>query len=156
MTMEPQIGLLTRILRESYGPGAWHGADFKAALTGVPEDLAFWRPQPQRHNIAEIAIHHTFYVHSVRGRLVQTQPEPFFLSGEDWFEANAATGPDWAAIQGEVERQHALLAQTIEELESSQAVSPISDRERLDLVLGITCHGVYHAGQIQLIRRLHE
>lgn len=30
-----------------------------------------------------------------------------------------------------------------------------SDARQLDLVLGITCHGVYHAGQLQLIKRLH-
>jgi hypothetical protein len=28
--------------------------------------------------------------------------------------------------------------------------------ERFALVLGITCHAVYHAGQIQLIKRLHQ
>jgi hypothetical protein len=32
--------------------------------------------------------------------------------------------------------------------------SPLSDAGRFDLVLGITCHAVYHAGQIQLIKRL--
>ena len=29
-----------------------------------------------------------------------------------------------------------------------------ADAERFDLILGITCHAVYHAGQIQLIKRL--
>jgi hypothetical protein len=28
--------------------------------------------------------------------------------------------------------------------------------QRFTLVLGITCHAVYHAGQIQLIKRLHQ
>ena len=28
--------------------------------------------------------------------------------------------------------------------------------EHHDLVLGITCHAVYHAGQVQLIKKLHE
>jgi len=32
--------------------------------------------------------------------------------------------------------------------------SPLGESEWLDLVLGITCHAVYHAGQIQLIKRL--
>jgi hypothetical protein len=31
--------------------------------------------------------------------------------------------------------------------------SPLAERA-VDLVLGITCHAVYHAGQIQLIKRL--
>jgi hypothetical protein len=34
--------------------------------------------------------------------------------------------------------------------------SPMKADERFGLVLGVTCHAVYHAGQIQLIKRLHE
>jgi len=30
-----------------------------------------------------------------------------------------------------------------------------SEKERFDLALGVTCHAVYHAGQIQLIKVLH-
>ena len=52
--------VLARILEEGYGPGAWHGADLKAALADVPSELAFWRPFPERHNIAEIALHHAY------------------------------------------------------------------------------------------------
>ena len=49
---------LTRTLQEGYGPGAWHGADFKAALADVSAKTAFKRPGTDRHNIAEIALHH--------------------------------------------------------------------------------------------------
>jgi hypothetical protein len=31
----------------------------------------------------------------------------------------------------------------------------MTDAERFNLVLGISCHAVYHAGQVQLIKRLH-
>jgi hypothetical protein len=34
------------------------------------------------------------------------------------------------------------------------ATSALADAERFNLVLGITCHAIYHAGQIQLIKRL--
>jgi hypothetical protein len=34
------------------------------------------------------------------------------------------------------------------------ARSPLTDSERFDLVLGITCHAVDHTGQIQLIKKL--
>ena len=50
--------VFTRTLEEGYGPGAWHGPDLKAAIEGVDPDLAFWRPAAERHNIAEIALHH--------------------------------------------------------------------------------------------------
>jgi len=31
-----------------------------------------------------------------------------------------------------------------------------AEAERLELVLGITCRAVYHAGQVQLLKRLRE
>ena len=34
-THDTSTQLLPRILREGYGPGAWHGADLKAALADV-------------------------------------------------------------------------------------------------------------------------
>ena len=32
--------------------------------------------------------------------------------------------------------------------------SPLTMVEQFDVVLGIACHAIYHAGQIQLIKRL--
>jgi hypothetical protein len=34
----------SRVLREGYGPGAWHGPDLKAALAEVTPAMALWRP----------------------------------------------------------------------------------------------------------------
>jgi len=43
-TTTPISSPLTRVLDEGYGPGAWHGADMKAALADVTPAIAFWRP----------------------------------------------------------------------------------------------------------------
>jgi hypothetical protein len=135
-----------RILDEGYGPGAWHGADLKAALADVPAELAFWRPAAGRHNIAEIALHHAFFVRSVRGQLSGTTPEPFVLEGEDWFAASEKGPLSWPQIQAALAAEQGRLA---------EVVAAGGGADQLDLVLGITCHAVYHAGQVQLIKRLH-
>ena len=135
---------LSRILDEGYGPGAWHGPDFKAALADVGPELAFWRPAPGRHNIAEIALHHAFCVRNVRGQLSGTPPEPFVLEGEDWFDAS---GLSWPEIQAVVEKEQGKLAAAV--------ASAQPGTEPFNLVLGITCHAIYHAGQVQLLKRLH-
>jgi DinB superfamily len=150
--IEPNV--LARILEEGYGPGAWHGADLRAALTDLPPALAFWRPQPGRHNIAEIALHHAYYVRSVRERLSGTPAEPFVVQGEDWFEASGQAGLTWPEILGVVEAEQRRLANLIVDVGMGRTKSPLTDTERFDLALGITCHAVYHAGQVQLIRRL--
>jgi DinB superfamily len=146
--------VLARILDEGYGPGAWHGADLKAALDDVTPDMAFWRPSPGRHNIAEIALHHAYYARSVRGQLSGTTPEPFVLEGEDWFAVSDPSTLPWSRIRSVVDEEQRRLASVVSEISAGRAPSSLGDNERFDVVLGITCHAVYHAGQVQLIRRL--
>jgi hypothetical protein len=143
---------LTKILAEGYGPGAWHGPDMKAAVTDVSTELAFRRPAAGRHNIAEIAVHHAFYVHSVRGRLLGTAIEPFVFEGEDWFPVELP----WSKVQDLVADQYGLLAGVVCDIAAGRIESPLGADEVFQLVLGITCHAAYHAGQIQLIRRLAD
>jgi hypothetical protein len=38
----------------------------------------------------------------------------------------------------------------------ARRVKPLDDVKLFDLVLGITCDEVYHAGQVQLIKRLRK
>jgi hypothetical protein len=146
--------LEVRILREGYGPGAWHGADLKAALADVSAEQAFRRPAPGRHNIAEIALHHAFCARSVRGQLSGVTPDPFVLDGEDWFELKDQRKLSWSKIKDVVAREQEQLSEVIGKNRRNALTSTVTDDERLNLVLGITCHAVYHAGQVQLIKRL--
>ena len=141
--------LAARILREGYGDGAWHGPDLKAALADVTADAAFRRPAPGRHNIAEIAMHHAYTVRGVRAKLTGVDAEPFVLAGDDWFALDDESAMPWPKILDVVEREQKRLAEVVADLPS-----PSADGAGFDLILGITCHAVYHAGQIQLIKKL--
>jgi hypothetical protein len=151
-----RAGVESRVLEEGYGPGAWHGADLKAAIADVSESNAFWRPAQERHNIAEIALHHAYCTRAVRAQISGRSAEPFVLPGEDWFEVSEATTIAWSKIQATVESEHSRLGMLIADIEAAKLVSPLTDAERFNLVLGITCHAVYHAGQIQLIKKMME
>ena len=150
----PMTGLERRVLDEGYGPGAWHGADLKAALADVTAALAFWRPAQGRHNIAEIALHHAYCTHAVRAQVSGRPADPFVLEGSDWFDLADETTLYRVQVQAIVKTEQERLAELVADIESGQAVSPLADAERLNLVLGITCHAIYHAGQVQLIKRL--
>ncbi len=145
-----------RVLQEGFGPGAWHGPDLKAALADVTPVSAFWRPAPGRHNIAEIALHHAYFVRSVRAQLSGVPVEPFVVEGEDWFHASDERSLSWSSIYATVEAEQEQLRAAVGDIEARRIVSALTADERFALVLGITCHAVYHAGQVQLIRRLHE
>jgi len=153
-TVKVPAGLESRVLQEGYGPGAWHGADLKAALTDVTPALAFWRPAPGRHNIAEIALHHAYCIRAVRSQISGVAPEPFVREGDDWFELENEQAMWWAEVQSTVESEQSRLAALVAQIEGGVS-SPVADADRFNLELGITCHAIYHAGQIQLIKRLH-
>jgi hypothetical protein len=149
--------LLARTIEEGYGSGAWHGPDLKAALSDVTPELAFWRPAPSRHNIAEIALHHAYFVRSVRAQLSGHEAEPFVLEGEDWFELSDSGPLAWPEILDVVASQQRQLAATVADLGASARNRRSSPEvEPFNIVLGITCHAVYHAGQVQLIKRLRD
>jgi hypothetical protein len=146
--------LESRILIEGYGPGAWHGSDLKAALADVNPTLAFWRPAAERHNIAEMALHHAYCVRAVRAQISGRAIEPFIREGADWFDLPDERALSWSTILDAVDTQQQRLAALVEDVAAGAVESPLADTERFSLVLGITCHAIYHAGQIQLLKKL--
>ena len=154
MTTNAVATLESRVLNEGYGPGAWHGPDLKVALADVTPVLAFWRPAAGRHNIAEIALHHAYCVRNVRAQISGRPPDPFVRDGEDWFDLPDETALPWRKILDTVDAEQQHLSTLIEDAAAGTAASPLADPERFNLVLGITCHAIYHAGQIQLLKRL--
>ena len=154
-TLLERVGtaVLTRTLEEGYGHGAWHGDDLKAAVGPVSAETAFRRPAPGRHNIAEIALHHAYCVHDVRGRLSGKTLEPFVHDGGDWLELNDASPLSWNQITETLEVEQRRLSELVATL-GSGSTSPLGDAEQFDLVLGITSHAIYHAGQINLVKKL--
>lgn len=142
---------LLRIVREGYGPGAWHGPDLKAAIADVTPDMAYRRPGQHRHNIAEIVLHHAWVVRNVVGQQSGAMPEPFPLAGEDWFTVNGPADLEWADIVRLLESEQQKL-----EAAARKGSLETADTGAFDVVLGVTCHAVYHAGQIQLIKRLQR
>jgi hypothetical protein len=138
----------SRILNEAWGPGAWHGPDLKAAVADVTPAVAFWRPAAGRHNIAELALHHAFFARSVRSQVSGRPAEPFVLPGEEWFAVNDEKAISWATIQSTLESEQQRLTQL--------PTGPLAATERFNLILGIACHAIYHAGQVQLIKKLRE
>ena len=147
-------GTLNRILEEGYGPGAWYGSDLRAAIADVGPATAFRRPGEGRRSIAEIALHHAYWAGEIDRKLAGGPARPFPLEGEDWFDLGDGSRLSWAAVQSTVEAAQDRLSTTVADIGAGRKESPLSESERFDLVLGITGHAAYHAGQIQLVKKL--
>jgi hypothetical protein len=93
-------------------------------------------------------------VGQIESKLTGGAPTAFPLVGEDWFELDDESRLTWAAITLLVDAAQQRLSRTVGEIASGARTSPLPEAERFDLVLGITGHAAYHAGQIQLIKKL--
>src|SRR5687768_12490021 len=101
-----------RILDEGYGPGAWYGSDMRAAMADVKKADAFKRPAPGRHNIAEVALHHAYWVGQIENKLTGAPETTFPLVGEDWLELDDEKKLSWNAIVTLVDASHQRLSRT--------------------------------------------
>jgi hypothetical protein len=120
---------------------------------------AAWRPAPRRHNIWEIVVHAAYWKYAVRRRLLGEKRGSFPLAGSNWFERPVGGSADERAWRRDV----ALLVETHASLRGAVAglagrnldrIAPGSRVTTRSLIGGVAAHDVYHAGQIQLLKRL--
>jgi uncharacterized damage-inducible protein DinB len=153
------LSLLLRILDEGYEKKAWHGPNLRGSLRGVSVQQAVWRPGPDRHNIRDIVLHAAYWKYANWRRLTGEKRGSFPIEGSNWFErSDPPTEKTWRGDLALLDEQHRRLRDVVENL-SSKALGERSrgSRHRTDtLVYGIAAHDVYHAGQIQLLKRLYR
>jgi len=143
------ISLLLEILDHGYEKKAWHGPNLKGALRGVSAKGAAWRPAPGRHNIRDLVLHAAYWKYAVRRRLGGEKRGSFPVAGSNWFTSGGR--PDekaWRKDRELLEREHRQLRATIAGLRSGKKRLPEA------ILFGVAFHDVYHAGQIQLLKRL--
>jgi len=149
------LKILLRLIDEGYGTRAWHGTNLRGSLRGLTEREASRRPAPGRHNIWEIAVHAAYWKYAVRRRLLGEKRGSFPLKGSNWF-TRPAPGADWnedLRMLGEVHRSMRRAVASLREADLWKK-SKGSSQVNAKIVSGIGAHDIYHAGQIQLIKRL--
>jgi hypothetical protein len=152
-----EIKILLACLDQAYDRKSWHGTNLRGSIRGLSAQQAAWRPAPQRHNIWEIAVHTAYWKYAVFRRLTGTRRGSFPLKGSNWFaRPQESTEAAWKA-------DVALLAETHKSLRAAIAIMnakalyqipPGSKLNNFALISGIAAHDLYHAGQIQLLKRL--
>jgi hypothetical protein len=155
---DPRIDLLLRQLRQAFDERAWHGTNLLGSLRGLPPEVVAWRPQPGRHTIAELAVHAAYWKYRVHRKLSDAPPRAFDLPGSNFFPREGVpTADEWAADLALLKRWHERLLASVAELDPDRLDSPAGNRfTYADLAGGAAAHDLYHAGQIQLIKRLHQ
>jgi hypothetical protein len=158
--MDTSIDILLRMLDEAFVRKSWHGTNLRGSIRGLSVREVSWRPHPQRHNIWEVVVHAAYWKYTVRRRLLQEKRGSFPLKGSNWFErpvAGADAEAQWRADVTLLASTHASLRSAVAQLTPSGLTKAADGGTTsvLSLVTGIAAHDLYHAGQIQLLKRLY-
>ena len=160
--VDPRIGMLLDELDEAFDRRSWHGTNLRGSLRGLPARAAAWRPGPGRHNIWEIAVHAAYWKYAVWRKLAGALRGSFPLEGSNWFarpgRGEASSASAWTADVGLLVTQHRRLREAVETLDPQALARPMSKSLHTPafIVRGVAAHDLYHAGQIQLIKRLRK
>jgi hypothetical protein len=151
------IALLLQLIDQAFDKKSWHGPNLRGSLRGMSVALAAWRPAANRHSIAEIAVHAAYWKYTVRRRLLGEKRGSFPLKGSNWFaRPNVFSEEAWKADVALLDETHRSLRAAVAglkpaDLDRKSAGAAVNN---LHVITGIAAHDVYHAGQIQLLKRM--
>ena len=145
------------LIDEAFEKKAWHGPSLKGTIRGLSAAEAAWRPGPGRHSVWELVVHAAYWKYAVRRRLSGDKRGSFALEGSNWFvRPDAADHAAWRADVRLLVDEHRKLRAEIAKLKDrdlDRRSAGVKTTPRV-LVRGIAAHDLYHAGQIQLLKRL--
>ncbi|MGH7214363.1 MAG: DinB family protein [Tepidisphaeraceae bacterium] len=139
--------LLLDLLDCAFDHRSWHGPNLGSSLRGVSAARAARRVKG-RKAIWEQALHAAYWKQRVLNQLAGTQRFP--RRGSNWPPApQAPTQAAWRRDVMLLRDIHRRLRETVAALPARRL-----DRKTIWLVHGAAAHDLYHAGQINLLKRM--
>lgn len=156
LSVVTNLDLLLALIDEAYDRQSWHGTNLRGSIRGLTATQAGWRPAPGRHSIRDITVHAAYWKYTVRRRLTGERRGSFALKGSNWFDSDPSR--TWTADVALLAAEHRAMRAVVAELSGAQLDRPLlkNGRSAAFLVRGIAAHDLYHAGQIQLLKRLQR
>jgi hypothetical protein len=155
--MDAAVKILVDLLDEAFERVAWHGPTLRGSIRGVNAARASWRPSPKRHSIWELAVHAAYWKYAVRQRLGGGKRGSFAYAGSNWFPRPASQNERaWKADVKLLVDEHRRLRAVVSGLHARDLARRVAGRRQTFAytIRGIAAHDLYHAGQIQLLKRL--
>jgi len=157
-----EIRQLLSILDQAYDHRSWHGTNLRGSIRGLSARQASWRPAGGRHNVWELVVHTAYWKYAAWRRLARAPRGAFPLKGSSWFRrptADAGAGEKaWRNDLALLREMHRSLRAAAAALDPGRLYMKHrgSADSNFSLVTGAAAHDLYHAGQIQLLKRLRE
>ncbi len=151
------IGTLLAFFDRAYDRRSWHGPNLRGSLKGLSAREAAWRPGSERHNVWEIAVHAAYWKYVVLRALTGGKRGAFGRKGSNWFVLpNDSSEMSWEADLALLHATHRALREAIRKVSPRDLDRSLPGKKttRGELISGSAAHDLYHAGQIQLIKRM--
>lgn len=141
-------------LDRAYGR-SWHGPNLKGSLRGLTSAAAFFRPGWDRHSIYDLVLHAAYWKYTARRRFTGQKGGSFPLEGSNFFPGPSR--PSARALAGAkalLESEHRALREVVEDAPEGAFLARVGRWTGEAVIAGVAAHDIYHAGQIQLLKRL--
>ncbi len=150
--------LLLAQLDQAYDHRSWHGTNLRGSLRNVTRAQAAWRPAQGRHNIWELVVHAAYWKYAVWRRLSGEAARGSFPGGgSNWLKRPVTdTDAAWKADLALLKTMHVRLREAVTNIPPDRLPRRIKGGAvtYVELIAGIIAHDLYHAGQIQLLKKL--
>jgi hypothetical protein len=152
---DPRISLLVDNLDRAYFGRSWHGTALRGTLRGVTPAQALARPAPGRNSVWNLLLHAAYWKYVVRRKLTGEARGSFPRDGANFPQLPApANAAAWRADLGLLDEQHALLRAAVLAIDPAALAKKRGSWRIVEYALGAAAHDLYHAGQINLVKRL--
>lgn len=150
--MNEIVRLKDQHARAFAGP-AWHGPAVFEVLHGVGARRAAARPIAGGHSIWEIVLHVATWEWVVARRLAGKRAAP--TRAQDWPPVHDASAAAWRRAVALLKRRHRETHRAIASLTEAALGTRVAGATTSKYVLahGAVQHGIYHAGQIALLKK---
>lgn len=156
--MSQNIKLLLEVYDQAFDHTAWHGTNLRGSIKGLKLSELLWRPQQKRHDSWEIALHCAYWKYVVWRRLTgKGKRGDFPRRPSDWPKhSQKPNNNEWQSDLELLLNYHNILRTAIAEFPDDKLYNcPKGSKViYIQTIYGIASHDLYHAGQIQLIKRM--
>ena len=153
------LAQLLSTIDTAYNHKSWHGTNLRGSIRGLTARRAAWRPAAGRHSIWELVVHAAYWKYVALRRLTGAPRGSFPLKGSNFFTRGAVVSDAaWRADVALLDRTHRALREAVAGIKAGDLsrIPPGSTVSNFALLSGVAAHDLYHAGQIQLLKRLQR
>ena len=156
---DKRLQTISHLYHPPPGMSLWHGgASVVGSLRGVAHEQAAWKPAPDRSSIWELTLHVAYWKYAVWRRVVGGQESAFPRSPSNFPKVPEPSQEAWAKDKRLLREYHDRLAEAIESFDPELLDRSSGGKGKYsfaDLLFGVVLHDTYHAGQIQMLKRLY-